>query len=414
MILETDKMVKHIQFDKIKFNVIDRPDLKHTDYSMIYLPYRVCEDCYLLFEALNNIKNYQIEIANLFRNPVNKVNFGFGFYTKEISFENKVQLTNKQQDKIKELNTEIENFNKEDDDDDDFIKPITNRSNEEEEDMEDTNSENNKSENNYKKSSKKNNLYRILIMFNDIIWSDKNVKLPDKDLFLVYTFLGNEYKIPIKMQSYTKLLDYSLINFNKIYHIICTEPEGFIKWVEKNRYMEVKIGYFKTTEEEIKKKDVKKLLRKDIVIEDEDICDDEIMNFVPFATVDLSTQGLKYGTNYRNNLNGLLFKKDDPHYVGKLRCIIRIHKVREIQDISKYNLHTYFNLYIPPVNFVMSDEMPDYWIEIVERQKLRENALNEIFKTMEKYNIQFDKKRDKKKVLQCLESLVSYYAKNNA
>jgi len=415
MILETDKMVKHVQFDKIKFNVIDRPDLKHTDYSMIYLPYRVCEDCYLLFEALNNIKNYQIEIANLFRTPVNKVNFGFGFYTKEISFENRVQLTNKQQEKIKELNTEIENLNKEDDDDDVIIKQIANRSNEEE-GMEDSNSEDNKSENNnnYKKSSKKNNLYRILIMFNDIIWSDKNVKLPDKDLFLVYTFLGNEYKIPIKMQSYTKLLDYSLINFNKIYHIICTEPEGFIKWVEKNRYMEVKIGYFETTDEEIKKKDVKKLLRKDIVIEDEDICDDEINNFVPFATVDLSTQGLKYGTNYRNNLNGLLFKRDDPHYVGKLRCIIRIHKVREIQDISKYNLHTYFNLYIPPVNFVISDEMPDYWIEIVERQKLRENALNEIFKTMEKFNIQFDKKRDKKKVLQCLESLVSYYAKNYA
>ena len=415
MILETDKMLKHVQFDKIKFNVIDRPDLKHTDYSMIYLPYRVCEDCYLLFEALNNIKNYQIEIANLFRTPVNKVNFGFGFYTKEISFENRVQLTNKQQEKIKELNTEIENLNKEDDDDDAIIKQIANRSNEEE-GMEDSNSEDNKSENNnnYKKSSKKNNLYRILIMFNDIIWSDKNVKLPDKDLFLVYTFLGNEYKIPIKMQSYTKLLDYSLINFNKIYHIICTEPEGFIKWVEKNRYMEVKIGYFETTDEEIKKKDVKKLLRKDIVIEDEDICDDEINNFVPFATVDLSTQGLKYGTNYRNNLNGLLFKRDDPHYVGKLRCIIRIHKVREIQDISKYNLHTYFNLYIPPVNFVISDEMPDYWIEIVERQKLRENALNEIFKTMEKFNIQFDKKRDKKKVLQCLESLVSYYAKNNA
>ena len=417
MILETDKMVKHVQFDKIKFNVIDRPDLKHTDYSMIYLPYRVCEDCYLLFETLNNIKNYQIEIANLFRNPVNKVNFGFGFYTKEISFENKVQLTNKQQEKIKELNTEIENLNKEDDDDDVIIKPITNRS-DEEEDMEDINSENsadNNSENKFKKSSKKNNnLYRILIMFKDIIWSDKDVKLPKKDLFLVYTFLGNEYKIPIKMMPYTKLLDYSLINFYKIYHIICTEPEGFIKWVEKNRYMEVKIGYFKTTDEEIKKKDVKKLLRKDIVIEDEDICDDEIKNFESFASVDLSTQGLKYGTNYRNNLNGLLFKKDDPHYVGKLRCIIRIHKVREVQDITKYNFHTYFNLYIPPVNFVMSDEMPDYWIEIVERQKLRENALNEIFKTMEKYNIQFDKKRDKKKVLQCLESLVSYYAKNNA
>ena len=58
--------------------------------------------------------------------------------------------------------------------------------------------------------------------------------------------------------------------------------------------------------------------------------------------------------------------------------------------------------------------MPDYWIEIVERQKLRENVLNEIFKTMENHNIEFDKNRDKKRILQCLESLVSYYAKNSA
>ena len=419
MILETDKMLKHVQFDKSKFNVIDRPDLKHTDYSMIYLPYRVCEDCYLLFETLNDIKNFQIEIANLFRNPVNKVNFGFGFYTKEISYENRIQLTNKQQEKIQKLNTEIENLNKEEDEDDDIlIRPKTVTSNggddmnTESENMDENNGET--SGENYKKDTKKNNLYRILIMFNDIIWSDQNIKLPDKNLFLVYSFLGNEYKIPIQMQPYTQKLDYSLINFNKIYHIICTEPEGFIKWVEKNRYMEVKIGYFETSEEEKKKKDVKKLLRKDIIIEDDDICDDEIKNFVPFATVDLSTQGLKYGTNYRNNLNGLLFKRDEPHYVGKLRCIIRIHKVKEINDISKYQLHEYFNLYIPPVNFVVSDEMPDYWIEIVERQKLRENVLNEIFKTMEKHKIYFDKKRDKKKVLQCLESLVSYYAKNNA
>ena len=178
--------------------------------------------------------------------------------------------------------------------------------------------------------------------------------------------------------------------------------------------MEVKIGHFETSEEETKKKDVKKLLRKDIIIEDDDICDDEIENFVPFATVDLSTQGLKYGTNYRNNLNGLLFKRDEPHYVGKLRCIIRIHKVKEIHDITKYKLHNYFNLYIPSLNFVVSDELPDYWIEIVERQKLRENVLNEIFKTMEKNNIKFDKERDKKKVLQSLESLVSYYAKYSA
>ena len=424
MILETDKMLKHVQFEKSKFNVIDRPDLKHTDYSMIYLPYRVCEDCYLLFETLNDIKNYQIEIANMFRNPVDKVNFGFGFYTKEIFYEDKVQLTSKQQEKIKQFNLEIDNLNK-DNQTDILINPKRESSDNIEDMGEENNNENisenmnadindNNNNNNYIKKSKINNLYRILIMFNDIIWSDQNIKIPDKNLFLVYSFLGNEYKIPIKLEPYTNKLDYTLINFHKIYHIICTEPEGFIKWVEKNRYMEVKIGYFETSEEETKKKDVKKLLRKDIIVEDDDICDDEIDNFVPFATVDLSTQGLKYGTNYRNNLNGLLFKRDEPHYVGKLRCIIRIHKVKEIHDISKYKLHNYFNLYIPPLNFVVSDELPDYWIEIVERQKLRQNVLNEIFKTMEKNHIEFDKERDKKKVLQSLESLVSYYAKYSA
>ena len=69
----------------------------------------------------------------------------------------------------------------------------------------------------------------------------------------------------------------------------------------------------------------KKLIKKNTVIQDNDICED-FKNFVPFATADLSTQGLKYGTNYRNNLNGLLFKRDEPHYVGKLRCVIRKSK----------------------------------------------------------------------------------------
>ena len=438
MILETDNMLKHVQFERVQFNIVDRPDLKHTDYSMIYLPYRVCEDCYLLFETLNGIKNYQIDIANLFRNPVNKVNFGFGFYTKEIIFEDKVELTKVQQNKIKMLNTEIDNLNKEEDEEDDIvgIKNKTNSSNniseEDNEENEEENEEINKKENqeikinkeNEKKEVNKqeketmnkkgkiNNLYRILIIFNDIIWTEQNIKLPKKDLFLVYTFLGNYYKIPLNIDQFTKDLDYTLINFYKIYHIICTEPDGFIKWVEKNRYMEVKIGHFETSDEAKKKTEVKNILKRNIVIQDNDICED-IQNFVPFATVDLSTQGLKYGTNYRNNLNGLLFKRDEPHYVGKLRCVIRISKVKKIKDITKYKLKNYFNLLIPPVNFVVSDELPDYWIEMVERQKLRGVVLNEIYKTMKKYNIQFNKEKDKKAVLQSLESLVSHYFKNS-
>ena len=444
MILETDNMLKHVQFERVQFNIVDRPDLKHTDFSMIYLPYRVCEDCYLLFETLNDIKNYQIDIANLFRNPVNKVNFGFGFYTKEIIFEDKVELTKVQQNKIKMLNTEIDNLNKEEDDENDMVgvkNKTTSSNNISEEDIE--NEENDEENEVIKKSEKKtepklnlkpskemnqteekketeivtkkgkiNNLYRILIIFNDIIWTEQNIKLPKKDLFLVYTFLGNYYKIPLTIDQFTKDLDYTLINFYKIYHIICTEPDGFIKWVEKNRYMEVKIGYFETSDEAKKKNEVKNILKKNIVIQDNDICED-IQNFVPFATVDLSTQGLKYGTNYRNNLNGLLFKRDEPHYVGKLRCVIRISKVKKIKDITKYKLKNYFNLLIPPVNFVVSDELPDYWIEMVERQKLRGVVLNEIYKTMKKYDIKFDKEKDKKSVLQSLESLVSYYFKNS-
>jgi hypothetical protein len=255
------------------------------------------------------------------------------------------------------------------------------------------------------------NLYRILIMFNDLLWN--NIEhIPKEDLFIVYSFLGNNYKIPLKIESYIKDLDYTIINFQKIYHIICTEPEGFINFVEKNRYMEVKLGTFEKTEEETKKKEVKKLLRKDITIEDQDIVGPNEL-FIPFAGLDLSIQGLKYGTNYRNNLNGLLFKKDKPYYIGKLKCVIRIHKVKEINDVRKYVLHNYYNLLIPPVHFVVSDEMPDYWIEIIEKQKLRQKILNEIIECMKKYKIIFDKKRDKKKVLQALESLVSFYAKNS-
>ena len=452
MILETDNMLKHVQFEKIKFNIVDRPDLKHTDYSMIYLPYRACEDCYLLFETLNDIKTYQIDIANLFRNPVNKVNFGFGFYTKEIVFEDKVELTKAQLNKIKMLNKEIDNLNKDEDVEDDVVgiknnktsssNNLTHDNNDVDEENEDDTENNNNGNNNINKNelkltldsnksdnnknpkeinkqdnvdiitkrSKINNLYRILIIFNDIIWTEQDIKLPNKDLFLVYTFLGNYYKIPLTIDQFTKDLDYTLINFYKIYHIICTEPDGFIKWVEKNRYMEVKIGYFEKSEEDKKKTEVKNLLKKNIVIQDNDICED-INNFVPFATVDLSTQGLKYGTNYRNNLNGLLFKRDEPHYVGKLRCVIRISKVKKIKDITKYKLKNYFNLLIPPVNFVVSDELPDYWIEMVERQKLRGVVLNEIYKTMKKYNIEFNKEKDKKAVLQGLESLVSHYFK---
>ena len=454
MIIETENMLKHVEFNKIKFNVLDRPDLRHTYYSMIYLPYRVCEDCYLLFETLNDIKDYQIEIANFFRIPVDKINFCFNYYTEIKEDKTKIKLTQKQLNNIEKLNDEISKMNFKEDE---FFEENNNEyefnsekkakiennnilENEEipeendiiieEQEQDQINIENSKRIN--KKFLKKNysagmvrefeinknleeqnkstdnkkslNLYQILIMFNDLIWNNVE-QIPNEDLYIVYTFLGNSYKIPIKIEQYSKDLDYTIINFQKIYHIICTEPEGFINFVEKNRYMEVKLGTFEKIEEEIKNKEVQKLLRKNIVIEDQDICR-ENEKFKSFAGLDLSIMGLKYGTNYRNNLNGLLFKKDKPYYIGKLRCVIRIHKVKEITDINKYILNEYYNLLVPPVHFIVSDELPDYWIEMIDRQKLRLKVLKEINETMKKYKIKFDKKRDKKMILQALETLV--------
>ena len=477
MIIETENMLKHVEFNKIKFNVLDRPDLRHTYYSMIYLPYRVCEDCYLLFETLNDIKDYQIEIANLFRIPVDKINFCFNYYRQIKEDKSKVKLNKKQLKNIEKINKEIDSINlnreeilesidenrkkselsdNEEINNESSIIQINeskklyynNNSENEEQEKNSIKNNNHKNENNIIKTKIKNfpllrknfstgqipnsksnvsgfnesnksseikkpmNLYRILVMFNDLIWNNIE-QIPKEELYIIYSFLGNNYKIPIKIEPYAKDLDYTIINFQKIYHIICTEPEGFINFVEKNRYMEVKLGTFEKTEEEAKKKEVQKLLRKDISIEDQDLVGENEL-FIPYAALDLSIQGLKYGTNYRNNLNGLLFKKEKPYYIGKLRCVIRIHKVKEIKDVAKYTLHNYHNLLIPPVNFVVSDEMPDYWIENIERQKLRLKVLNEVVECMKKNKIKFDKKQDKKKVLQAIETLVSFYAKNSA
>ena len=496
MIMETENMLKHVEFNKVKFNVLDRPDLRHTYFSMIYLPYRVCEDCYLLFETLNDIKDYQIEIANFFRIPVDKINFCFNYYTQIKEDKTKVKLTNKELNNIERLNSEISNMNLRDDEfmeennnleyDASTIKkrketngmeseeihietnPIEgqrkssnlfnnnidnlNNNNTILEEPEQTNMNENtnsniniipekipkptkksmqknlsawinedippqkiQSENNLTKSAeikKPLNLYQILIMFNDLIWNNIDQIPIKEDLYLIYSFLGNSYKIPIKIEQYCKDLDYTIINYHKIYHIITTEPEGFINFVEKNRYMEVKLGNFEKVEEEKRNKEVKKLLRKNIVIEDQDIFT-ENEKFKPFAGLDLSIMGLKYGSNYRNNLNGLLFKKDKPYYIGKLRCVIRIHKVKEISDINKYILNEYYNFLIPPVHFIVSDELPDYWIEMIDRQKLRMKVLRELYETMDKYKIKFNKNRDKKIILQALETLVSFYAKNS-
>jgi hypothetical protein len=401
---------------------------------MLYLPFRVCEDCYLLFETLHDIKNYQIKIANLFQNPVNQVNFGFGFYTKPKPKKKGIELSEAEEEhvktKIKELDGVRKDFKYNADNLDHTKRPIV-RKQIKNDSRDKTNNEGNNNHNNNNATSKNNsdstnndgnnsnkkeeqkvnNLYRILIMFNDLFWSDK-IDIPEGNLYLLFTFLGASYKVPIESNKELKQLGYSLINYMKMFHIICTEPEGFIDYVEKNRHMEIKLGFIEVSEEQEQKKEVKNILHQEIVIEDPNIYD-ETEKFIPFASVELSLQGLKYGTKYRNMLNGLLFKKDIPYYVGKLRCVIRIHKVKEVKDVKRYTLQKHFNLLIPPLNFVVSEDLPDYWIELVERQKLRKEILEKIIEVVKERKVEIDKEKHKKEIFQALENLISHYSSNN-
>jgi len=106
--------------------------------------------------------------------------------------------------------------------------------------------------------------------------------------------------------------------------------------------MEIKLGYFKENKEKKEKEILMKKLRNKITYDDNDLCTD-IEDFVEFASVELSLQGLKYGPKYRNILNGLLFKHSEPHFVGNLRFVIRINKEKNV-DNYKLNLTKHCNV----------------------------------------------------------------------
>lgn len=395
MILETTNQLKQLN---INLNYVERPDLSHTDSSMIYLSYRVCEDCFLMFETSNDIKHYQIKLANFFRINVDSVNFGVD-YLKKDNDKNNIGVNSTLENKFSALiNIEKEDEN-EKNEKNDKNKHKSNTSI-----LKTTTINNNKD---VKVPDNPNNLFRIMLIFSDIFWNPE-VQVPEKELYLVYNFLGNFYKARVK--AYYPELDYININYYKMYYIACDPNEGFIEYIDKNRSMKVRVGYFKElSEKEQNQKTEKMINTNNIQIEDSDICSEsELDLFVKFADVDLDIQGLKYGDKYRNSLNGLLFKEDKPHYTGKLRCTIRINNVKPI-DVSIYNFKKLLNFYIPPIHFITPEEVPDYWLEIIERQKLREVCLDKIIEVMNKEKLKYNKEKNKEQVFMALESLISFY-----
>lgn len=306
MILETDLMLKHVGID-MKF--IERPDLKHTDSSVLYLPFRVCEDCYLLFETLNEIKNFQIQIGNFFRIPVNDLNFGVEIHKKKTERLNVNDL-------VKTLDTElIKKAGLS------FLKQSVIRKREE--------------------KPGKNYLYRFMFMINDIILSE-GVPIPDEELYLIYHFFGNWYKI--RLNEYHPSLDYFNVNVSKLFYLICDETYGFIEYIDKNKYIPIKIGHFVENPQKLKDQETAKIFKKKIIIEDLDICTN-IDEFVEFCGVEICCSAARYADKNRNTMNGLLFKEKKPHYVGKLRCLMRISKEKEI-EVDNVNCTRHLNVII--------------------------------------------------------------------
>jgi len=75
-------------------------------------------------------------------------------------------------------------------------------------------------------------LYRLLFMFSDFYW-DTNIELPNEDLFLVFQFLGKNYKI--RLSNIHSKIRYIDVDFNKIFYIITDRQKGFFEFSEKEK-----------------------------------------------------------------------------------------------------------------------------------------------------------------------------------
>jgi len=77
-----------------------------------------------------------------------------------------------------------------------------------------------------------NALYRLLFMFSDFYWNT-NIELPNEDLFLVFQFLGKNYKI--RLSNIHSKIRYIDVDFYKIFYIITDRQKGFFEFSEKEK-----------------------------------------------------------------------------------------------------------------------------------------------------------------------------------
>jgi len=180
-----------------------------------------------LFETTHDIKNYQIEIANFFRNPVDPINFGMYYYLDDKNKENSLKKDEKEL-----LNKIIEAKKK---DNPTYTSKKTIKSILEDKynaPEEEPNQDSQTPIINSAELDSNKRLYRVLFMFSDFLWS-KEVEVPKEQLFLIFNFLGNNYKV--KLGTHYERLHYFDVDFFKIFYIITDEQRGFDDYVKKNK-----------------------------------------------------------------------------------------------------------------------------------------------------------------------------------
>ena len=187
----------------------------------------------MLYESVNEIKTYQFEIANFFRNPVNSVNFGINYHKKDKTKDNLLVFDTKI-DVFNLINSENENFVQANQDlieDAEFSRAKSKRRISQPVDAEFSRAKS-KRRISQPVLETQNCLYRMLFYFSNFHYSE-GIELPNEELFLLFNFIGRYYKVPIGR--HFENIKYFDINFFKILYVITDDKTGFIDYVDENK-----------------------------------------------------------------------------------------------------------------------------------------------------------------------------------
>ena len=89
MITETDQ---HLRERGVMIQWLDRAEYRHSGHATIYQNYRVCKDCYNLYELTEELKEIQLILGEVFNVPRKEKESDYGKMPKDWNFESEVAV----------------------------------------------------------------------------------------------------------------------------------------------------------------------------------------------------------------------------------------------------------------------------------------------------------------------------------